>query len=50
MWFQDESGRVHTPLDPVVLAATLALIPVFILEIDTTGAWQTAAFFANWLI
>jgi voltage-gated potassium channel len=50
MWFQDDSGRVHTPLDPVVLAATLALIPVFIIEIDTTGAWQQAAFFANWLI
>lgn len=27
MWTQDESGRVHTPLEPVVLAATLALIP-----------------------
>lgn len=50
MWYQDESVRVHTPLEPYVLAATLALIPVFILEIDTSGAWQTAAFLANWLI
>ena len=25
-WQQDESGRVHTPLEPVVLAATLALM------------------------
>src|SRR5436309_1552026 len=37
-------------MEPVVLGATLALIPVFIVEIDTTGAWQTAAFAANWLI
>lgn len=41
MWQQDESGRVHTPMEPVVLVATLALIPVFILEIDATGTWQT---------
>jgi voltage-gated potassium channel len=50
VWTQDESGRVHTPLEPLVLAATLALIPVLILERDTSGAWQTAAFIANWLI
>jgi hypothetical protein len=34
----------------LVLAATLALIPVLLLENDTSGAWQTAAFIANWLI
>jgi len=50
MWTQDESGRVHTPLEPVVLAATLALIPVLIVQIDASGGWQTAAFVANWLI
>lgn len=50
MWRQDDSGRVHTPLEPLVLAATLALIPVLILENDTSGAWQTAAFVGNWLI
>jgi voltage-gated potassium channel len=50
MWRQDESGRVHTPLEPVVLAATLALIPVFILETSATGPWQTVAFAANWAI
>jgi voltage-gated potassium channel len=33
-----------------VLAATLALIPVLILENDTSGAWRTAAFIGNWLI
>lgn len=49
-WYQDESGRVHTPLEPFVLGATLALIPIFILELDTTGEWKQAAFFANWLV
>jgi voltage-gated potassium channel len=51
MWKQDESGRVHTPLEPVVLAATLALIPVLIIESDTTSAgWQRFAEVANWFI
>jgi integrase len=51
MWKQDESGRVHTPLEPLVLAATLALIPVLIIEADTTSeGWLTFAEVANWLI
>ena len=50
MWNQDESGRVHTPLEPIVLAATLALIPVLIIEADGSGGWRTVAFAANWLI
>jgi voltage-gated potassium channel len=50
MWFQDESGRVHTPFEPLVLAATLALIPVLIIEADASGGWQTAAGIANWVI
>jgi voltage-gated potassium channel len=50
MWSQDESGRVHTPLEPLVLAATLALIPVLIVQSDASGGWRTAAFVANWLI
>ena len=51
MWKQDESGRVHTPLEPVVLAATLALIPVLILEADATSSgWQRFAEVANWII
>ena len=51
MWKQDESGRVHTPLEPVVLAATLALIPVLIIEADATSdAWQQFANVANWII
>ena len=46
----DESGRVHTPLEPLVLAATLALIPVLIIEADASGRLLDAAFVANWLI
>jgi voltage-gated potassium channel len=49
LW-QDESGRVHTPLEPVVLAATLMLIPVLILEADADGGWLTFAYAANWVI
>jgi voltage-gated potassium channel len=50
MWRQDESGRVHTPFEPIVLAATLLLIPVLILEADAEGGWLTFAYFANWVI
>jgi voltage-gated potassium channel len=51
MWKQDESGRVHTPLEPVVLGATLALIPVLIIEADTTSqTWRDVATIANWII
>ncbi len=51
MWRQDESGRVHTPLEPVVLAATLALIPVLIIEADATSdGWLRFATVANWII
>jgi hypothetical protein len=36
MWKQDESGRVETPtwFEPVILAATLAMIPVIIVQRD----------------
>jgi len=51
MWSQDESGRVHTPFEPFVLAATLALIPVLIIEADTKSeGWMTFAEVANWII
>jgi voltage-gated potassium channel len=51
MWKQDESGRVHTPFEPIVLAATLALIPVLIIEADTKSeGWQTFTEVANWVI
>jgi hypothetical protein len=48
MWKQDESGRVHTPFEPVVLAAALALIPVLIIEADTKSeGWLSFAEVAN---
>jgi voltage-gated potassium channel len=51
VWRQDESGRVHTPFEPVVLAATLALLPVLIVEADAKSeGWQTFAEVANWVI
>jgi voltage-gated potassium channel len=51
VWRQEESGRVHTPLEPVVLAATLALIPILIIEADATSSgWQQFATVANWII
>lgn len=50
MWHQEESGRVRTPLEPVVLGATLALIPVLIVEADASGGWLTVAYAANWAI
>jgi voltage-gated potassium channel len=50
-WWQDEHGRVHTPLEPVVLVATFALIPVLIIESDVeSGGWKTFAYVANWVI
>jgi hypothetical protein len=51
MWKQDESGRVHTPFEPVVLVATLSLIPVLIIEADTkSDGWLRFAEVANWVI
>ena len=49
-WVQLKSGEVVTPLEPLILAATLALIPVLILQADATGSWRTSAFAANWVI
>jgi voltage-gated potassium channel len=51
MWEQNESGRVHHPFEPLILGATLAMIPVLIIERDvTTDGWRTFAEIANWLI
>jgi voltage-gated potassium channel len=51
MWEQDESGRVNHPFEPVILAATLAMIPVLIIERDAKSeGWQTFAQVANWVI
>jgi voltage-gated potassium channel len=51
VWEQTESGRVKTPFEPAVLAATLAMIPVLIIQADAkSDGWQTFAQAANWLI
>jgi voltage-gated potassium channel len=51
MWEQTESGRVKTPFEPIVLAATLAMIPVLIIEADASSeGWKTFAQVANWTI
>src|SRR5262249_58415079 len=50
-WNQTESGRVVHPFEPVVLGATLAMIPVLIIDASATSdAWLTFAEVANWLI
>ena len=41
MWEQTESGRVKTPFEPIVLAATLAMIPVLIIEADAKSEGLT---------
>ncbi len=51
MWKQLDSGRVTHRFEPVVLAATLALIPVLIIEADAkSDFWQNFAVAANWTI
>src|SRR4051794_13074132 len=51
MWEQTESGRVKTQFEPAVLAATLAMIPVLIIQADAkSDGWQTFAQVANWVI
>ena len=51
MWQQDETGRIKTPFEPLILAATLAMIPVLIIERDANSdVWQNFAQVANWLI
>ena len=51
MWGQLDSGRVEHRFEPLVLAATLALIPVFVIEAEATSSrWRDIAFAANWLI
>src|SRR5689334_2882691 len=51
MWQQDERGRVRTPFEPLILAATFLMIPVVIIERDVESAgWRTVGEVANWLI
>jgi hypothetical protein len=51
VWRQLDSGRVTHRFEPVVLGATLALIPVFVIEAEATSSrWKDVALAANWLI
>jgi voltage-gated potassium channel len=51
VWEQLESGRVNHRFESVVLIATLALIPVFVIEAEAKSSrWKDIAYAANWLI
>jgi voltage-gated potassium channel len=51
MWEQAPNGRVKHRFEPIVIAATLALIPVLVIESDVRSeGWQTFANVANWVI
>jgi voltage-gated potassium channel len=52
VWEQDEKGRVNHPFEPLVLVATLAMIPVLIVERDAASGsgWATVGRVANWAI
>jgi voltage-gated potassium channel len=51
LWAQDESGRVTHRFESVVIAATLALIPIFVIDAEAKSSrWQEFAHAANWLI
>jgi voltage-gated potassium channel len=51
MWEQAASGRVTHPFEPAVLVATLAMIPVLIIQHDATSSgWLMFAQIANWVI
>jgi hypothetical protein len=51
VWEQLESGRVVHRFEPIVLSATLALIPVFVIEAEAASSrWSEVAYAANWLI
>lgn len=51
MWEQSESGRISHPFEPLILAATLLMIPVLIIERDASSeGWRTFAQVSNWAI
>jgi voltage-gated potassium channel len=51
VWEQLPSGRVRHRFEPLVIGATLALIPVFVIEAEASSDWlKDVAFAANWLI
>jgi voltage-gated potassium channel len=51
VWKQLDSGRVTHRFEWVVLVATLAVIPVMVVELEAASSeWREAAFAANWAI
>jgi voltage-gated potassium channel len=51
VWEQLDSGHVTHRFEWVVLVATLAVIPVMVIEAEASSrAWRDAAFVANWVI
>jgi voltage-gated potassium channel len=51
VWRQLDSGRVVHRFEWVVIVATLAIIPVLVIETDVkSGGWRTFATTANWII
>ena len=51
MWQQLDSGRVTHRFEWVILVATLAVIPVMVIELEASSSgWRTVAFAANWVI
>jgi voltage-gated potassium channel len=51
VWEQLDSGRVTHRFEWVVLVATLAVIPVMVIELETSSSsWREIAFAANWVI
>lgn len=51
MWQQLDSGRVTHHFEWVILVATLAVIPVMVIELEASSSgWRTVAFAANWAI
>jgi voltage-gated potassium channel len=51
MWHQLDSGRVTHRFEWVILVATLAVIPVMVIELEAaSSSWRNVAFAANWAI
>jgi voltage-gated potassium channel len=51
VWQQRDSGRVTHRFEWVILVATLAIIPVMLIELEASSSgWRKAAFAANWVI
>jgi voltage-gated potassium channel len=51
MWQQEPDGRVSHPFEPLLLALTLLVIPVVVIEESSAPHWvKVAAYVANWVI